>query len=79
MGICRGAGSTRALMELQIALWQRCPSLSAAALSGLCHIPLMSYPTLEILVRVQAERVWPPEGLSVEIILQDLSEDENAF
>lgn len=67
-------------MELQIAPWQQhCPLLSAAAFSGLCHIPLMLHPTLEILVRVQVERALPPEGLSMEIILQDLLEDENTF
>ncbi len=43
MGLCRGAGSTQSLMQLQIALWQHCLSLSVAAFSGLWHIPLISY------------------------------------
>lgn len=54
----------QALMELQIAVQQHCPSLSVAAFSELCPILL--------------ERLLPPKGLSIKVILQDLSEDEKA-
>lgn len=62
--VCRGAGRTLALAELQTALWWQCPSFSVVAFSGLCHIRLMLHLTLEILAlrRVHTDQVLPLES-----------------